>query len=96
MKQPSKTEKPYTISGVTHRFSPSFATQEFPWEANSDDDFICKIDEYTFRVEQIDKCHCGGVFIIKMMLSLKEQTNFQNLNIVLLAIVKACIWVTRF
>ena len=55
MKKPLKTEKPYTISGVTHRFYPSFATEEFPWEANSDDDFICKINDYTFRVEQMDK-----------------------------------------
>ena len=41
-----------TTSDIT-----SFATEEFPWEANSDDDFICKIEEYTLRVEQMDKGH---------------------------------------
>lgn len=52
-----KSEKALRIGGVTHCFSPSFATDEFPWEANSDDDFICKIDDYTFRVEQMDRGH---------------------------------------
>jgi len=46
-----------TIPSVTQRFSPSFATDEFPWEANSNDDFICKIGDYTFRVEQMDIGH---------------------------------------
>ena len=36
---------------------PSFANVEFPWKAIKEDDFICIIDDYTFRVEQMDKGH---------------------------------------
>lgn len=58
MKNSKKTEtEQCTIPSVTQRFSTSFTTDNFPWVSNSDDDFICKIDDYTFRVEQMDKGH---------------------------------------
>lgn len=34
-----------------------FANEQFPWRHVDLDDFICKIDDYTFRVEQMDKGH---------------------------------------
>lgn len=33
----------------------SFTDDEFLWESISIDDFICKINDYTLRVEQMDK-----------------------------------------
>ncbi len=51
------TTKALSKTNVGTRFFPSFYTKEFPWEAISDDEFICKIDDYTLRVEQMDKGH---------------------------------------
>lgn len=33
----------------------NFATEEFPWEIISEDDFICRKNDYTLRVEQMYK-----------------------------------------
>ena len=34
-----------------------FATNQFPWKHIDADDFICQLEGYTFRVEQMDKGH---------------------------------------
>lgn len=32
----------------------TFATNDFPWEEISEDDYICKIGDYVLRVQQMD------------------------------------------
>lgn len=34
-----------------------FATEDFPWEEISENDYICKLNDYSFRVEQMDTNH---------------------------------------